>query len=433
MSRSASSSGSCRSRSDPVAERRALDRRRGEPDDPLQQAAVADRDDARVVQRRHPLEGRQHPVHRRERREPRREHVQLDRARVPPVARREAEQHRALRRAVGHLEPLGEGAADLLQLTRGGGPGLVRAGRGTAPERRGPGVGRRQCLTRAETDQPGLDGGIGLGLEVLPDERRVHARELQRTDAVARGDEGFDEADGGGGAHRLRRREPPPPAGRGRVILSRRRRRRELLERGGELARVAHPLGILPRLELGRLVETEAVEKGAAVEPDGPLVRALLDRVEKFGDVAGHALGVELEGGAPEKDVVPAEGTADGVERLVQRVARGFGLAVGPQQRQEPVPADAAAAGRRDDGQQCQPAALGRRTGMQLAVLVQDQPAQRAQSQHDGGNLPGRAGRATGSLGTAPAVPYRASSPAPRARRRAPARCRRPAPPPRPG
>jgi hypothetical protein len=165
-------------------------------------------------------------------------------------------------------------------------------------------------------------------------------------------------------------------------------RRRELLERRGELACMAHPLGILPLVELGCLIEAEAVEKGAAVEPDGPLVRALLDRVEKLGDVAGDALGIELEGGAAEKDVVTAKGTADGVERLVKGMARGLGLAVGPQESQEPVPADAAPAGRRDDGQQCQPAALGRRTGVQLAVLVQDQPAQRAQSQHDGETYP---------------------------------------------
>jgi hypothetical protein len=115
------------------------------------------------------------------------------------------------------------------------------------------------------------------------------------------------------------------------VILARRRRRGELLERRGELARVAHPLGILPRLEPGRLVEAEAVEKGAAVESNSPLVRALLDRVQKLGDIAGHALGVELERRAPEKDVVAGQRTANGMEGLVQRVARGLGLAVGPQ------------------------------------------------------------------------------------------------------
>ena len=225
-----------------VAEGGALDRRRGEPDDALQQTAVADRDDARVVQRRHPLEGREHPVDRRERGQPRREHVQLDRPRVPAVAGREAQQHRALARAVGNLEPLGEGAADLLQLARGRGPGLFRAGSRAAPERRRPGVGRRGKLARAEPDQPGLDGRIGLGLEVLPHQRRVHAGELKRADTVARGHQRLDQADGRRRAHRLRRGEPAPPAGRGRVILARRRRRRELLERGRELARVADPL-----------------------------------------------------------------------------------------------------------------------------------------------------------------------------------------------
>ena len=51
-------------------------------------------------------------------------------------------------------------------------------------------------LARAQPHQPGLDRRVGLGLEVLAHERRVHARELERTDAVARGHERLDQADG---------------------------------------------------------------------------------------------------------------------------------------------------------------------------------------------------------------------------------------------
>ena len=70
------------------------------------------------------------------------------------------------------------------------------------------------------------------------------------------------------------------------------------------------------------------------------------------------------------------------MERLVERVARRLGLAVGPEQREQPVPADAPPAGGGDDGEQGQPAALGGGTGVELAVLMQDQPAEGAQSQH---------------------------------------------------
>jgi hypothetical protein len=125
----------------------------------------------------------------------------------------------------------------------------------------------------------------------------------------------------------------------------------------------------------------------AAVEPDGPLVRALFGRVEKLGDIAGHALWVELEGGAAEKNVVPTERTADGMERLVQRVARGFGLAAGPQEGQEPVPAGG-----------------GPRDRYAAAVLVQDQPAQLAQSQHDGGKRTRRGGKGYWSIGVMPSA-----------------------------
>ena len=65
---------------------------------------------------------------------------------------------------------------------------------------------------------------------------------------------------------------------------------------------------------------------------------------------------------------------ADGVERRVEGMTGGFRLAVGPEEREEPVPAYAPAAGRRDNGQQREPTALSRRTGVQLAVLMKDQP-----------------------------------------------------------
>ena len=57
----ASSIGSCRSLGQPVAERRALHRQRGEVDHAVHDAALADRHDARLVQRGHPLQRRRAP------------------------------------------------------------------------------------------------------------------------------------------------------------------------------------------------------------------------------------------------------------------------------------------------------------------------------------------------------------------------------------
>ena len=140
---------------------------------------------------------------------------------------------------------------------------------------------------------------------MLTYERRVHTGELERAHAVARGHERLDQSDGRRGADRIRRGEPAPPAGRGRVILPTRRGERERLERRGELARVAPALGVRPLVELGRLLQPEAFEKGPTMEPRHPLVRALLDRVEQLAHVAGDPLGVELQRRRAEEHVVP--------------------------------------------------------------------------------------------------------------------------------
>ena len=63
------------------------------------------------------------------------------------------------------------------------------------------------------------------------------------------------------------------------------------------------------------------------------------------------------------------------MERLIEGVTCRLGLTAGPEQREQAVAADAPPSGSGDDGQQRQPAALGGRAGMQLAVLVKDQPA----------------------------------------------------------
>jgi hypothetical protein len=166
---------------------------------------------------------------------------------------------------------------------------------------------------------------------VLAHQCRVDAGELERAHAVARRYERLDQADRRGRAHRLRGGEPAPPAGRSPVVPAGRGPGGKLLERRGELAGVARALGVLPGVELRRLIEAEALEKRAAVEPHRALVGALVDGIDELADIAGETLRVELEGGAAEEDVIAAERAADGVQRLIERVPGGLGLAVGPQ------------------------------------------------------------------------------------------------------
>jgi hypothetical protein len=213
---------------------------------------------------------------------------------------------------------------------------------------------------------------------VLPHQRRVHARELERAHPVARGHQRLDQPDGGGGAHRLRRREPAPPARRGGVVLPGRRGRRQRLERSGELAAAPHPLRLLPGVELGRLLQPKPFQERSPMEPHRPFVRPLLHGFGELARVAGDPFGIELEGGGAEEHVVGAERAANGVKRLVERVPGRLGLTVGPEQRQEALARHPARAGGGDDGQQREPAALGSRTGVQLAILVEDQTAEGA-------------------------------------------------------
>jgi hypothetical protein len=299
---------------------------------------------------------------------------------VAPVARREGEKHGPLAGLVADLIPLTERALDFGQLALGdlastdarpGRPGTRRARRGGGRE-----------VARAEPSHPALHRGVGLGLQVLPHQSRVHAGELERSHAIARSHQRLDEAERRAGANRLRRGETAPPPGGGGMVPSRGRGPGESLQHGGVLPGVAEPLGVLPALELGRVLQPESVEEGAPVEPCRSLVSTLLHRLLEFGDVAGDQLGIELERGAAQEHLVAAERPPDGVERLVERVARGLRVAVRPEERQEPLAAGSAAAGRGDHGEQREPAPLGGRPGVQLPVLLEDESAERIEAQH---------------------------------------------------
>jgi hypothetical protein len=115
-----------------------------------------------------------------------------------------------------------------------------------------------------------------------------------------------------------------------------------------------------------------------APAPPASLVLPLLDRLGELARIAGDPIGIELEGGGAQEHVVTAQRTANGVECLIERVPGRLRLAVGPEERQEPLARHAARPPGRDDGQQRQPATLGGRTGVQLTILVEDQTAEGA-------------------------------------------------------
>jgi hypothetical protein len=82
------------------------------------------------------------------------------------------------------------------------------------------------------------------------------------------------------------------------------------------------------------------------------------------------------------KDLIAAERAADGMERLVEQVPGASGSPIGPQDGEQLVAAARRAAGGGDDREQRQPAPLRGGAGMELAVLLEDEPAESIQTQH---------------------------------------------------
>ena len=361
----------------PVPERRALHRQRGEVDHAVHDAALAQRHDARLVQRGHPLERLEHAAAAAERGEAGIEHVKLDRTRVAPVAGGEGEEHGALAGLVAHLIALGERALELAHLERRGlarilgahrWPVRSAAGAGTSPERSraiqlstaGSGSVSRCWRTRLECT-PANCSAPARSPAATSDSMSPSAA-LVLTGSAAASRRHQRAAAGWSPLAEAAAASPSSAEAYSRACRSR--------------SASCHSL------ELRRVLQPEAVEERAAIEPRRGLVCALLHRLLELRHVAGDELGIELEGGASEEDLVAAERAADGVERLVERVTRRFRLAVGPEQREQLLAARAPAAGGGDDGEQRQTPPLGGRPGVQLAVLLEDEPAERVQTQH---------------------------------------------------
>ena len=108
----------------------------------------------------------------------------------------------------------------------------------------------------------------------------------------------------------------------------------------------------------------------------------MLDRLLELADVAGDEPEVELKGAAALEDLVAPHRAADRVERLIEGMAGGLRIGVGPEQREQLVPARAPTTSGGHHGEQGQTAALRGGTGVELPVLLQHQPAEGVQPQH---------------------------------------------------
>ena len=116
--------------------------------------------------------------------------------------------------------------------------------------------------------------------------------------------------------------------------------------RGGEPIALA----VHPALELGRVIQVEAIEEGTAVQRDGAIGRARAERLLEGDHVTLDRRGVELELVAGGEDRLRAQCLAQGMDRLVEEPASRLALTLGPEPGHELVAAHRARTGAGEQG-----------------------------------------------------------------------------------
>lgn len=170
--------------------------------------------------------------------------------------------------------------------------------------------------------------------------------------------------------------------GADRVFLSLGVAREALQRRHGSLLEVGSAHAD-PMLELDRVRQKESVEEWAIIHRDGCVELSGILRALEVPDVARDSRSVQSDRATGEEQVVRAERTARGVQRLRQRVARALEIDVWPEQPDELVARDATLTTRGDDYHQRERTALigGIRNG--IAMFVGDADAAKcAKSKH---------------------------------------------------
>ncbi len=193
---------------------------------------------------------------------------------------------------------------------------------------------------------------------LLPHPRLVVARLPQRAGPISRLGQCADQSDGGPLGQGIRRGDLAPQVDLRRVTPQCMRFSRQLPKRLGVLAGETRPLLLGPPLELRRVGEVEAVEKGAPVRRHRSRRITGRDRPPELHHVRVDDLEVQPERvGALEqllRHLFPHR-----VEQLLQGVAGILGGALRPEIGEDLVAGKAPLARDREQGEESKPAALG--------------------------------------------------------------------------
>src|SRR5205807_480139 len=135
-----------------------------------------------------------------------------------------------------------------------------------------------------------------------------------------------------------------------------------------------------PTLEFNRILEMKSIQKRAMVERHRRGEIAGGDRGLELTSIARDDRRIERQRCRADDDLIGPELTSKGIHGLLERMTRALLVALGPEMEEELVAAEAGWPRGRQDREQREPAALGRRPRQWRAVLGQSQPAKSRQS-----------------------------------------------------
>jgi hypothetical protein len=117
-------------------------------------------------------------------------------------------------------------------------------------------------------------------------------------------------------------------------------------------------LYLYPPFEFRRFRYVKAVEKGSGVAGHGAIQVSGLNGSSKVDPVARHYVGVETDLVTAQKQVLLAQVTAQGIERLSQDSTRLLWIALRPEETEDFVPREAPVAGPVEQSQEGKPSTL---------------------------------------------------------------------------
>jgi hypothetical protein len=157
---------------------------------------------------------------------------------------------------------------------------------------------------------------------------------------------------------------------------------RESSQRVGVPAGQSTPFRINPPFEFLQIRRIETIEKGALIEGDSPNLIACLEGCFEMPEITINESPVQPEHSAFALDQRISQRAAHRIERLLQAIAGVPEIALGPDQSQEFVPADAGTVVACHQGQKAEELLPGCRWGERLTIALEPETSEGFETDH---------------------------------------------------